>query len=227
MKKLKNMLLVTLGALFCVSASVLAADSGSTAQEPGTTPAGYFDDSGYYNSYFGFKLELPAEENDPVTTGKDVISFVLEMSNDFDESAAEDLEALLDASLEDKGSAIVYKSLAGMPVAKNGESFNVEISVEKAEDNISEETYLSNLKDEFDAYIAMFPYDYVDNEITFDKITFAGKERDFYILQNTVIDGYEAKIILFSEEYICGIKLSGFTSFETACDAFEEMPDAD
>ena len=215
-KWMKRILTTMLGAVVCISAPVWAEESDNTEQVSAVETVGYFDDNGYYNPYFGFKLEIPADENDSFNTSEDMVSEWIKACNNIDLSSDVDLTETLGTLLETRGGAVVYDPM-GMPVTKNGENFGVAVYVNKMDEGMSNDTYLSSVKDNIS-----YGYTLQEGEITSEQISFAGEERDCFIWTSKD-NSQMGKMILFSEEYVCIIDLGGFSSFETVCSYFEMM----
>ena len=66
--------------------------------------------------------------------------------NNIDLSSDVDLTETLGTLLETRGGAVVYDPM-GMPVTKNGENFGVAVYVNKMDEGMSNDTYLSSVKD--------------------------------------------------------------------------------
>lgn len=179
-------------------------------------PIGYFDDNGYYNTYFGFQLQIPDGENTQMNTEADQVADFLKLSNGYDLDEKESIDKLLKERLENEGGATVYDPVA-QSVTINSETFTVRIFVSKRSGDVSEEEEIANLKENM-----ILSYQCSDEDFHIDKIEFAGKESSSMTWTGANGDNH-ACVFLFTEDYECTIWLEEYSSFEAAYKAFKSF----
>lgn len=204
-------------------------DEEAQAGKANDLPVGYIADGGYYNSYFGFKFEVSAD--DSFTTSQDTVAPYTVVGNDLDANLDEidtenyeTVENALTGYLDSNGIVCVYQT----PKAVTAGDQTVEITV-----------YVSTTDGKLLEELVAEEKERIQNEINYlshseatqssIKIGEESAECLTYVKDNESntdgSDGTPKAIIYFvKDNYVCTINLSGYSSFEDACtifDAFE------
>ena len=204
-------------------------DEDSQDGKANDLPVGYIADGGYYNSYFGFKFEVSAD--DSFTTSQDIVAPYTVVGNDLDANLDEidtenyeTVENALSGYLDSNGRACVYQT--PMAVTAGDQTVEIWVSVRKT-DGKSLEELIEEEKERIQNEINYLSH----SEATQSSIEIGGESAECltYVKDNeSNTDGSDgtpkATIYFIKDEYVCTINLSGYSSFENACtifDAFE------
>ena len=204
-------------------------DEDSQDGKANDLPVGYIADGGYYNSYFGFKFEVSAD--DSFTTSQDIVAPYTVVGNDLDANLDEidtenyeTVENALSGYLDSNGRACVYQT--PMAVTAGDQTLEIWVSVRKT-DGKSLEELIEEEKERIQNEINYLSH----SEATQSSIEIGGESAECltYVKDNESntdgSDGTPKAIIYFiKDEYVYTINLSGYSSFENACtifDAFE------